>query len=311
MSGIDSISPHFRSSSLPGPSLEALQAGNVQATDTTSHGGKAHAEAWKPERPTLTPPQACNLEWSLIHVTEQTSELGRQIMDTLAVRLSNIKESIRKISAESMQKLKDAAERASASDFWSILKKIATSLISAISIVFGVALVASGGGALIGGAMIASGVLSLANFALSQWGTWDWIADQIAHDNEDLKKKIAMVMPIAVGVLAGGIGIVGSVGAVATGALEFVEKAVFIAQGAVSVFEGMTTLGKGIADARLTWKQAELKRIDAELTVERAHFTTTFNQIKNFLNDSKGIKAKVTKTIELITQSNIDLARQV
>ncbi len=319
MPSIDSIFSTIGSYFFPAvsPSEEVSLRDTLHTSDTVSPAGEASAETWTPERPLLTapeslpPPKLSTLsDYRLLAAVTESQRLGNGIMETLGVRLSNVKDDIRTISAENIQKLKEAAERANASDFWSILKKIATCLLSAVSIVFGVALLASGGGALIGGAMIASGILSLANFALSEMGTWDWVADQIAHDNEDLKRKIAMILPGAIGIVAGGIGLVGSVYGIASGALQFAEKAMFVAQAALSIFDGVTTLGKGISDARLLWTQADLKMIEAELTVERENFSTLIGEIKGCMYDFKNIKAHARKAVEMITQSNIDLVRQ-
>lgn len=270
---------------------------------------------WVPERPLITSPKDLPLsrhassDYRLLAVTEETRHLGDEILKTLSSRLNCAKEKIAEVSAENIQKLKEAAERANASNFWSILKKIATSLLSAISIVFGITMLASGGSALIGGAMIASGILSLANFALSELGTWDWIADQLAHDNEDLKKKIAMIMPAAVGILAGGIGLLGSVNAIASNAMNFAEKAVSVAQTALSIFNAVTTLGKGISDARLLWTQADLSLIQGELTVQRENFDTLIDEIKSSMNEFKAVQSKTKKAVEMVTESDVQLVR--
>ena len=154
---------------------------------------------WTPERPVLThpndlPPPRSSV-YRLLAETENSRCLGNEILETLSLRVSQIKEKINEITTELTKKLKEAAERAQESVFWSLLKKVATCLLSAVSIVLGISLVASGGGALVGGAMIASGILSLANFALSESGLWDTIAQQLSRGNEDLKRKLQIILP--------------------------------------------------------------------------------------------------------------------
>lgn len=320
MPSIDSILSSIGSFFYPPEptSSEPVRPENPIALDTVASAEEAIPNEWTPERPLLTspsslpPPRGSSIsDLRLLKAIQESQALGNNILNTMSLRLSNVKEKIRDISAENIEKLKESAKRASASDFWSTLKKIATCLLSSLSLVLGIAFVASGGAALIGGAMIASGILSLANFALSEMGTWDWVADQLAHDNEDHKQKIAMALPAAVGILAGGIGLVGSVYGIASGALQFAEKAVSIAQTALSLFDGITTLGKGISDARLLWTRADLKLIESKLTAERENFTTTIEEIKASMNDFKTVKAKAKKAIEMITESNIQLVRQV
>lgn len=282
-------------------------------SDSIAAAPEASIETWTPERPELAPAEYINCFYSplrLIAVTDQSRELGGNILETLSVRLANVKDKVREISAENIKKLKEAAERANASTFWSTLQKIATCLLSALSVIFGVTLLASGGGALIGGAMIASGVLSLANFALSELGTWDWVAEQLANGNEERKRQIATILPAAIGIVAGGIGLVGSVHGVATGALQFAEKAVAVAQTALTLFSAATDFGKGCADARLLWTQADLMKIQADLTVKQENFDLLADEIKFSMKEFQGVKTKAKKAIEMITQSDMQLVRQ-
>lgn len=288
------------------------------AAISDSMGPAESQPVWTPERPVLTSPNDLpppnNNPYSVFRFLEATDEsrnLGNQIMNTLGLRLQNVKHKIKEISAENIQKLKAAAQRASESSFWSTLKKIATCLLSAISIVFGISLVASGGGALIGGAMIASGILSLANFAMGETGAWDWISKQLAGDNEERQKQLAWILPCAVGVVAGGIGLVGSIQGVASGAIQFAEKAVYVAQTALTIFSAATTFGSGVASARLIWAQSDVTKIQADLTVEQTNFDSLIEEVKISMNDFKAAKAKTKKTIETLSQSNIQLVRQV
>src|ERR1700722_16152196 len=122
------------------------------ATDSLEPMHESSREEWKPERPVLTPPDAlphpsprgrASSAYRFIAVTEESRNLGNKILDTLGLRLETLKQKISEISATHIQKLKESAKRAAESGFWSVLKKIATCLLSAISIVFGVSLVAS------------------------------------------------------------------------------------------------------------------------------------------------------------------------
>lgn len=310
---LSSISSYFYPEEVP--AAAPIQPQSAIAYDTVAPASESMRTEWRPERPRITPPselpgRSSMSEYRLLAVTNDTQTLGNGILDTLSHRLQGVKAKIREVSAENMQKLREAAERASASDFWSVLKKIATSLLSALSAVFGITILATGGSALVGGAMIASGVLSLANFALSELGTWDWIAEIIANGNEDLKKKLAMAIPIGVGIVAAGIGLVGTVNGVATGALNLTEKVISAAQTAVGIFGAATTFGKSAADSRALLTQADLKMIQALLTIERENFTSTIDEIKGSMGEFKAIKSKTKKAIEMIAQSNIELVRQ-
>jgi hypothetical protein len=267
---------------------------------------------WVPERPTLTrPEQQGYSEYRLLMASEDSRKLGEKIFENLSSRVNILKDSLSEISAQVMEKLREAAQRASESGFWSILKKIGTCLVSALSLVFGFAVLGAGGSALIGGAMIASGILSLANFALTEVGAWDWVSKQLASGNEEKRKQLQMILPGAFGLLAGGIGLVGSVAGVATGAVQFVEKAVSAAQTALAIFNGLVTFGKGTADARLLWTESDLLVLKGEQTQSQELFSNTLGEVQSFMNESKALKNKVKEAIRNVSQSNIELARGV
>lgn len=271
---------------------------------------KAQEQSFLPERPTLTPPELALNDYRFFQICEETRKLGNQVLDSLGMRVTMLKEKIKEISAENMSKLREAASNAANSDFWSTLKKIATSLLSAISIVFGVSVMTTGGSALIGGAMIASGVLSLANFALCEYNVWDWISEHIAQDNEDLQNKLKMILPAACGILAGGIGILGSVNAVASGAIDFTGKALLVVQTVIPIFEGVTTIGKGISDGQLLWSKADLLSIQGSLEIQREKSAFLIDAIKNSMGDFRAMKAISKRTLESISENKIQLARQ-
>jgi hypothetical protein len=296
-------------------SLESLYREPVLVSDSIVPMDADSHSIWTPERPILTPPNSLppvsDSVYRLLAATDESRSLGNEILDTLGRRLQNVKLKIREISADNIQKLKEAAQRAADSSFWSILKKIATCLVSAVSIVFGISLVATGGGALIGGTMIASGILSLSNFAMSETGAWNWVSKQLSNDNEERQKMLAWVLPSAVGIIAGGIGLVGSVQGVVSGALHFAEKAVYIAQTALAIFDGVTTIGKGYADARSIWAQSDVSKIQADLTVERTHFDNVMREIEGSMNDFRAVKAKTKKIVQTLSQSNVQLVRQI
>ncbi len=261
--------------------------------------------SWQPERPILTPPSS--IDYSLLEVTEESRELGNQIVRTFADRLSGVKNKIREISTENIQKLKENAKRASDSSWWGVLKKLAQFLLAAISIVFGLAF----GPTLIGGLMITSGILSLVNFALSETKAWDWIAAQLSGENEEWKRRLITFLPMAVGLAAAGFGMAGSIYGLASGAIQLGEKVLYIAQTAISLFDAGTTFGKGQADARLLWSQAELKGIQANMTIERTHVDTLTKLIEGSLAEFRAAGSKAKKITQAMMQTNTQLARQV
>ncbi len=310
MSGIDSIFSSISSYFFPEttPVSEPSNVDKVKATDPIAN--ERLRREWAPERPILTPPQCLPMcAYRLLEVTSASREIGNKILDGLSYRISVAKDTISDIAAENMKILRDAALRARNSDWWSALTKIANAIFSAVSIVFGMAVSASGGTALIGGAMIASGILSLANFALAEMGTWHWIADLLAHENEERKQQLAWMLPAAFGILAAGIGITGSVNGVASGALNFAEKAASVALGAVNIFQAATTFGSGVADYKRLHTEADLQLNNTERTIAQERFDLILDEVKGSMSEFRTVGAKTKTAIKTICESNIQLVR--
>ncbi len=309
-----SINPITGTSFIPqDSSIAGMQRIDAYSTSTLDRSNRPSLADWKPERPVLTPPHKLpvSTDLRLLAATEQSRSLGNDLLESLTFRLQGVKEKARDVSTELIKKLKEAAERANTSNFWSILQKIASCFLSALSIVFGISFLTAGGAALIGGSMIASGVLSLANYALAEYGTWDWIADQLSHGNEDTRRKIATYLPMTVGIIAGGIGLVGTVNGVVKGAFAFTDKMISVLQTTLTLFGAATTLGKGIADGRLLQTRAELLSIQSDRTVQEESFSNAIEEIKTSLADFRAVKSKTKNAVDMITQSNIQLVRQV
>ncbi len=243
-------------------------------------------------------------ELRFLAAMETFRSFGNQILSTLGIRLETFRLQLEEISADNLQKLRESAEKAKASDFWSLLKKVANSLLSALSIVIGVSLVATGAGSLIGGAMIASGILSITNMLVSGSRVWDWLAKKLANEDEDRRKMLAMFLPMAVGLLAGVIGIFGSAGAFAWSGIEFAEKAVLIAQGTLGIIEGVTTIGKGCADANLIWSHADLTEVKSEMTIKRYLIDNTMRSIEGVLDGLNSAHNTAKSLVNMAIRSN-------
>jgi hypothetical protein len=261
---------------------------------------------WEQKPPQLVRPSS---EYRLISLANELELSIGEILNSVTMRLGDVKEKIRSLSVENIQKLKQAALKAQSGDFWSMLKKIASCLLGTISMVFGASCIASGGGALIGGVMIASGLLSLATITLSECKAWDWIAGQLSHENEERKNQLALLLPLSLGILAAGCGIAGSVHGIASGAILAVQKTALIAQTSLSLFSGVTTMGKGITEAQGVWIQADLQCIQGHLTEEREELNSLTEKIRTFLSELKGALKKAQNALDVINKTKTQLIR--
>jgi hypothetical protein len=310
------------------PSLHVPRAADPHAQTPSAVEDTMAASALGPsipviiDRPTLTPPTFSEefsspatpptlSELRFLAAMESFRSFGDQVLSTLGVRLETFRLQLQEISAENLQKLKEAAENAKSSDFWSLLKKVATSLLSALSVVIGISLVSTGAGALVGGCMIASGIFSVANMLMSEAGTWDWVAKKLANEDESRRQMLAILLPSAVGLLSGIIGLGGSAGAFAWSGIEFVDKVVLIAQATLGIFDGATTIGKGYADANLIWSQADLTQVKSKMTVERHLIDNTTKSIEGVLDGLNAAHDKSNLFVKMAIRSNEAVVKEL
>lgn len=265
------------------------------------HGNNSSIELVIP--PALTPPsQLISSDLRLLALSESTHNTGELVLSMLNERLRLVRSELQSASTAMIQKLRGSAEKAKVSEAWGILNKIATTLLSALSMILGTALVSSGASVWVGGAMITSGILSLANLVFNELGAWEFVSQQLAQDNAESQKKLAKVLPMAVGILSAGVGLAGAGWGVGTQGIRFFEEIVYLAQAALTIFNSTTAFGKGVADARLIWAQASLSSSQAVQTKEQQLFTSLIQEIKGLLGEFQRLHSKTSKAIQKASQ---------
>jgi len=284
------------------PAASLVQADSINSSNTQP------IELPSFDRPVLPPPgkpaESSLTVLSYIHAVNGFQNFGDQYLKTKSAALASTNKEIEDLNAKDMERMRDAAEKASTSAVWSFLKKIATCILAAISVVIGISLVATGGGAIIGGAMIASGIFSIANLVLSEAGFWEWVAKKLANDNEDKRKKIAMILPAVVGIASGVIGIFGSVGSVVWSSLNLMQQALVIAHAIFGVVDGATTIGKGVADGRVLFAEADLAKSRLETILARYKSENISKAVEEVLNYLGAVQEKASSMLKMIVQSN-------
>lgn len=262
-------------------------------------------------KPVLTPPRhrtPSSLEGlRIIEAMNFFQELCDSFLEITSLRIETFNEELQTL----LTQLRAASEKAKESKAWSILQKIANLMVASFSLVVGISLLGSGGmGTVVGGAMIVSGILSISNMVLSETGAWNWIAGKLA-DNAEEQRKLATLIPAIVGVLAGSVGILGSVSAYSKFGMPAFQAIIFFAQSAITIFNGTTTIGKGFADARSLYHSADVVKIKSEITIKGKmidHVTKSLETIFDTLNNDRTSNLKI---IEQITKTHQSVSQRV
>lgn len=250
-------------------------------------------------------------ELRFLGAMEVFRSFGDQALSTFGVRLEAFRLQLQEISAENLQKLEESIANANSSDSWSLLKRIASALLCALSAVTGFALVSADAGLLIGGLLIASGIFSLANMLASEAGIWKWVAEKLANEDDKRRELLAWILPTAVGTLFGVIGAFGSVGAFAYSGIVFADNAILIAQAGLALFDNATTLGKGYADAKLIWSRADLVKLESTTLVERQRVNQTTKSVEGVLEGLNAAHAKSALLVRLAVEANLAVVQNL
>ena len=265
------------------------------------------------ERPKLAPPDPAVSrtlsEFRYLKAMDEMKKHTTKTTDSMLERFNVYKAHIQKLNDEHIEKLKENAEKAASSYWWSMLTKAGTALLSALSLAFGLTLIATGGSAIAGAALIASGVLSLANFACSEANVWNELAKNLAQEDEERRKKIGMMIPVTLSVLSAGLGLFGGIHSIAETSNFLMGNIAPLFMSSLAVFEGVTGIGHSISQGSTIRSQAELTSIRDALNIERILIQIASSWIENFMAELKGVNQKAGHLTGLITDANIKLVR--
>ncbi|MCC5832830.1 MAG: type III secretion system translocon subunit SctE [Chlamydiales bacterium] len=189
------------------------------------------------------------------------------------------KKEIETIDAETTQaykkrlgEMKEAIEKEKEAEQWGIATKVFSWMGALISIVAGVALIATGVGAVAGAMMIAGGIIQLTNQILEITGGWKKIAELLPGDDPEKKRAVINWIQIGIAVLCL---ILSGVGVIWGGYANFgeaMQTAMALFGGIAAMGHGATTIGGGITSFMYKERMSEVRRYEkilAELKHKR------------------------------------------
>jgi uncharacterized protein YoxC len=246
---------------------------------------------YKPSKPALP-------EVRVIRALEKVRQVGHHLVDTHMSAIQRSQSDLQELHKANLEKLHQAAARSQTGKMWDLLKHIGGFILGAISTVLGISLVSTGAGSLVGGVLIASGIVQIANLVLDDLGAWDWIAQKLAHDNEEKREKIARVLPAIVGVLSAASGLAGSAAACFWIPVNGVQQVMALATSAVSIVEGSAAAGKGLSEAQTFFLQGDLTILQNEMSKKKSDIEKISGQIHGVLEEQANLYGKAKKIIQ-------------
>ncbi|MGE5196513.1 MAG: hypothetical protein ACM3JI_04200 [Anaerolineae bacterium] len=236
--------------------------------------------AYTPSKPSLENP-----EWHLIQHINRLDLVGNKFLKLHLDDLEKSHDKLEKLTIERAEKLREAALKAEESDGWDILKRIAQTVLAAMSTILGMTIIASGAGTLIGGALIASGISAIVNVLLTETGVWEWVAKKLAQGNEERAKQLAAIIPAVVGLISGACGLLGSAYAATLTTVNGIQLALTVANAASNIASGIVTIGKGVIDSQQLWIQADLTRIKKDSFLIETDITENMSLFQRIMKE--------------------------
>jgi len=271
------------------------------AIDTRALSAQTPSVLFAP--PNLSGPDKVNFnEIQFITVMNEIQMSGESLIDSFSKSITIGSDKLKKMSIENMEKLKEAAEKTQDKSFWSFLQQVGECILSAISTVLGITLVSSGAGYIIGGAMIASGVINFVIFVMKNTGTWQYLSKQMTDDRKR-QQELAQYLPFAASLVGSVLGIASTGAALIWSDLNAAQQGLVIAQAALGLYQGGVTIGRGLNDANATWIESDLTYMQSEKDLQKIKFeedSHTLNQILKILRASQDAAEQV---IDLAAQA--------
>ncbi len=219
----------------------------------------------------------------IMELMHETYSIGNSLLQSACDEIKVYSEALSKKMAENIQALQQAAQRAQESNVWSTLQKAGACILSAFNIFLGTSLYSSGS-PMLGSALIASGILSATNLAMTELRGWDLVAEKLS-DSQDLKNQITFWSPIALHCLSSALTAVSGSAIVYDPNLlptsftsDWKEYANVISHS----YTGITTAGKSFTEARFSWTKADLSLIQNAILSDTLLQDSLAEWIQNF-----------------------------
>ncbi len=271
-----------------------------QTVDHRDHSTISKApppSGFTPSKPDLTLPITRTIH-QLVNRTEPAYDKWSQHKESSIDAEINLMDTL---SKEEALKLEEALAASKDVSFWGVLSDVSNSIVSAASFVFGLS-VYSAGSTVAGGALVASGVLSIGNLAFKYGHVWDFLADQITSD-EEMHKAITTYLPASIGVVSAAMGIYGGYGAWKYASGTKLEQTTALLETLGSIATGIANCSSGLSNAKLYSVRADLSALQSNSELSRIVFQALVDELKDFHQKQTTLSNNIGRVLDQISQS--------
>lgn len=250
----------------------------------------AYTSSIEPANNSSLGPKVFNPPLLFLHLMDETYTIGAFFLETSAQEIKASNEHLTKRIQEMTEALQASSKRAQEAGVWSMLQKAGSCILSTFNLLLGGSLFTAGSPVL-GTTLIASGVLSVANMAMTEVQGWNFVAERLAQNNKELKEQILFWPPLALNCLSGALSAVAGSAVVYDPTLvgfnilpynlkDYAEPIKNYSE----LFSGVTTAGQSASSAQFTWTKAQVSNIQNSIASDTLLQEALMSWMQNFLD---------------------------
>lgn len=169
------------------------------------------------------------------------------------------------IHKKRLEEIKEAIKKEKETERWGIAYKVFSWIASLIAMIVGIALIATGVGAVAGAMLIAGGTIQMTNQIMEITGGWKKIVELLPGEDTEKKRAVISWMQIGIAVLCLVLCAAGGIWHGFSNLGPAMQLAVGVLGAIAAMGHGVTTIGEGIEGFMFKERLADVKKFDIKL----------------------------------------------
>jgi len=248
------------------------------SVEKASSTGKP-SSSFTPSKPTLEKPKSGVPR--ILGMIPQWESIGSTLAELTSDRIQTEGANIKRTHLDEAAKMDEALELSKQVGFWGILEDVGNLFTGAVSTTLGYS-IASTASPVAGGMLIGAGILSLTNITMKHLEGWDWLAGQIAGDDNETKEQISTYLPAALGITSTALGLAGTFGGWYFGGLSEASQAISMLQTAANLSQAGISMQSAYHGSQQSWTSAEISYLQSMAKFYKIHLENAMDEMKEF-----------------------------
>lgn len=263
--------------------------------------------------PTLPTPKKSELGFERLAIAFYTEGLRQDASDDSAVKseVDHTHKEATKLHQEKMEKLKKKIDSEAQASSWGVAVSVFSWMGSLMGIITGIAMIATGVGAVAGAMILIGGICTLGSQILEVTGGWDRITRMLPDDSPERKAAVRTWIQLAIAILGVVLGLSGGV----LGGFGAISESMSFANafmgGFVLMAMGVTRVGKGFADKKVSDNHADVKGSEIKLARNDMKHEDLVDRVEDKYSRQQSLSHFLRTIFYLLRETNSVLRKSV